>query len=102
MFLALDWSFSRPPDDDYSRIVLDRNGRVLHGFLSRDEKWRMHTELHEISPDIRNAFLAKEDKYFYYHPGVNPAAILRAVWNNMTSGRRTSGASTITMQVARL
>lgn len=102
LFLVLDWTFPLPADSDYSRIVLDRNGRVLHGFLSRDEKWRMHTELHEISPDIREAFLAKEDKYFYYHPGVNPAAILRAVWNNLTSGRRTSGASTITMQVARL
>ncbi len=102
LFLIVDTIFPLPVDTDYSRIVLDRNGRVLHGFLSSDEKWRMYTELDEISPDIRETFLAKEDKYFYYHPGINPAAILRAAWNNVTSGRRTSGASTITMQVARM
>lgn len=101
-FLALDLAFPLPTESDYSRLVLDKNGRVLHGFLSQDEKWRMHTGLDEISPDIKSAFLAKEDKYFYYHLGVNPAAIVRAVWNNVAAGRRTSGASTITMQVARL
>jgi penicillin-binding protein 1C len=102
LFLIIDRWSPLPVDLDYSHIVLDRKGRVLHGFLSRDEKWRMYTELHEISPDIRKAFLAKEDRYFYYHPGINPAAIIRAVWYNVTSGRRTSGASTITMQVARM
>ncbi len=102
LFLIADSIFPLPVDTDYSRIVLDRDGVVLHGFLSGDEKWRMYTELDEISPDIRTTFLAKEDNYFYYHPGINPAAIVRAAWNNVTSGRRTSGASTITMQVARM
>jgi penicillin-binding protein 1C len=62
----------------------------------------MYTETHEISQDIKLAFLSKEDKYFEYHPGINPVAIFRAAWNNVITGRRTSGASTITMQVARL
>jgi penicillin-binding protein 1C len=102
LFLAIDRMYPLAADVHYSHIVLDKNGRVLHGFLSRDEKWRMYTELNEISPDIKKAFLTKEDRYFYYHPGINPAAILRAAWFNSTSGRRTSGASTITMQVARM
>ncbi len=75
---------------------------LLHAFLTSDDKWRMYTELDEITPELKKAIIYKEDKYFYYHPGVNPVAILRAFYNNIKSGKRTSGASTITMQVARL
>ncbi len=74
----------------------------MHAFLSPDEKWRMKTELHEINPLLKKNLLFKEDKYFFYHPGVNPVAIVRAAFNNTIEGRKTSGASTITMQVARL
>ena len=102
LLYGIDAMFPLPLEEDYSQLVLDRDGRVLHGFLSRDEKWRMYTDLDEISPDIRDAFLAKEDQYFYYHPGVNPASVIRAIWYNTTTGKRTSGASTITMQVARM
>jgi len=62
----------------------------------------MFTELKEISPKLKEAILFKEDKYFYYHFGVNPVAIARAAFNNVFHLKRTSGASTITMQVARL
>lgn len=48
------------------------------------------------------AIIYKEDKYFYLHYGINPFAIIRAVVNNLVYGKRTSGAATITMQVARL
>jgi len=75
---------------------------VLHSFLSADEKWRMYIEPNEISPLLKKTFLEKEDKYFYYHPGVNPFALARAFFNNVVQGKRTSGASTITMQVVRL
>ena len=61
----------------------------------------MKTELDEISPLILKTIIAKEDKYFYSHPGVNPAAIGRAAVRNLLRLKRTSGASTITMQVAR-
>jgi penicillin-binding protein 1C len=50
---------------------------------------------------LRKTIIAKEDKYFYYHPGVNPFAATRAVIKNIFRMKRTSGASTITMQVAR-
>lgn len=101
-FICLDVLFPLPIKNDYSHLVLDAKGRVLHSFLSSDDKWRMQTELSEINPDIRTAFLAKEDQWFYWHAGVNPFAIVRAFINNVIAGRTTSGASTITMQVARL
>lgn len=62
----------------------------------------MFVELNEITPTLKKAILQKEDKYFYWHLGVNPVAILRAGFNNIIKGKRTSGASTITMQVIRL
>lgn len=86
----------------YSTIITDADGVMLHAFLSPDDKWRMYVELKEITPTLRKAILAKEDKYFSYHFGVNPVAIIRAIFNNVTKNRRTSGASTITMQVVRI
>jgi penicillin-binding protein 1C len=102
VFFSLDITFPLPDDIDYSTIIVSSDGTVVHAFLSHDEKWRMKTELDEITPLLRKAIIYKEDKYFYYHGGVNPIAIFRAFVNNIISKRRTSGASTITMQVARL
>ncbi|MFT5147905.1 MAG: penicillin-binding protein 1C [Flavobacteriales bacterium] len=104
LFALYIFNFIRPLEVkvDYSTLVTDKNDKVLHAFLNNDDKWRMYIEPDEISDLLKEAFLEKEDKYFYYHPGVNPFAILRAVFNNIVTGRRTSGASTITMQVARL
>lgn len=86
---------------EYSTIITDSKGEVVNAFLTRDEKWRMKTELNEISPLLRKAIIAKEDRYFYDHPGVNPWAMARAFFRNILHQKRTSGASTITMQVAR-
>ncbi|MCU0448466.1 MAG: penicillin-binding protein 1C [Bernardetiaceae bacterium] len=102
VFLSLDQLAPLPHPAGYSRVVTARDGTVLHAFLSPDDKWRMKTELTEITPELRAAFLHKEDQFFYYHPGVNPLALARAALNNVLAGRKTSGASTITMQVARL
>ncbi|RYY96243.1 MAG: penicillin-binding protein 1C, partial [Chitinophagaceae bacterium] len=101
LFLLLNWCFPLRDRIDYTTVIRDRNGAVLHAFLTPDQKWRMRTGLSEISPLLRRTLIAKEDKYFYSHPGVNVLAVLRAAVNNVTKGHRTSGASTITMQVAR-
>lgn len=101
-FFLLHWLFPLPDRIAYSTIVLDRKGEVIHAFLTRDEKWRMKTELSEISPVLKKSLIYKEDKYFYYHPGINPLALGRAVVMNIVKMKRTSGASTITMQVARM
>ncbi len=101
-FFVLNYLFPVPELTSYSTIVTDSKGDVIHAFLSVDEKWRMKTELKEISPLLRKTILYKEDRYFYFHPGVNPLAIVRAMTKNMFRLKRTSGASTITMQVARM
>jgi penicillin-binding protein 1C len=61
----------------------------------------MKTELNEISPLLRKTIIAKEDRYFYSHPGINPVAIVQAFFKNVFRLKTASGASTITMQVAR-
>ena len=102
LFLGVDFFVPIRPNIPYSTIITARNGQILHAFLSRDDKWRMYAELPEITPTLRDAILFKEDKYFRYHIGFNPVAMLRAAGRNLLTGRRTSGASTITMQTVRL
>ncbi|HEU4470550.1 MAG TPA: transglycosylase domain-containing protein, partial [Flavisolibacter sp.] len=101
LFLLFNLFFPLPDRIEYSTTITDANGEVIHAFLTSDEKWRMRTELDEISPLLRQTIIAKEDRYFYSHPGVNLLAVGRAAFNNVLSLKRTSGASTITMQVAR-
>lgn len=102
LFTLLNLIF--PLDDDlmYGTIIYSDKGEIIHAYLSYDEKWRFKAELDEITPDLKKAIIFKEDRFFYYHPGVNILAIVRALYNNLRFGKRTSGASTITMQVARL
>lgn len=102
VFFILHIIFPLRIDKNYSQSVIAADGTVLHAFLSTDDKWRMYAELSEINPTLKKALIYKEDKYFYYHFGVNPFAIVRAAFNNLLHLKKTSGASTITMQVARL
>lgn len=101
LFLLLNILFPLPDKIEYSTIITDSKGEVVNAFLTKDQKWRMKTELDEISPLLRKTIIAKEDKYFYHHPGVNFFAVGRAAFRNIFRMKRTSGASTITMQVAR-
>ena len=87
---------------DFSTRVRDRNGNVLRVTLTRDQKYRIWAPLHEISPSLIDETVRFEDKYFAQHPGVNPVPLLRATWNFARSGTPRAGASTITMQLARL
>lgn len=100
-FLLLNWIFPVPDKIGYSSILTDHKGEVINASLTVDQKWRMKTELEEISPLLRKTIIAKEDKYFYSHPGINLLAVGRATLKNIFRWKRTSGASTITMQVAR-
>jgi len=102
LFIILNLSFPLKVNIKYSTIINSSDSSVVYAFLSSDEKWRMKTELSEITPLLEKAIIYKEDKYFYYHPGVNFVAIVRAFTNNILQQKRTSGASTITMQVIRL
>ncbi len=102
LFALLDVLFPVKTDLEYAPLVRARDGSPLYMFLTKDQQWRMFTTLNEITPELREAIIFKEDKHFYKHAGVNPLAICRAAWNNIFHLKRTSGASTITMQVARM
>ena len=85
----------------FSQCVRDGNGKLLRVTLSADQKFRIWTPLHDISPALIDATLRFEDKYYRHHPGVNPVALLRSALN-LRPGHAHNGASTITMQLARL
>ena len=85
-----------------SQTIYDKDNKLLRAFLSSDEKWRMPVKLNEVSRYLINAVITTEDRYFYYHPGVNPWAIARAIYLNIKYRKIISGGSTITMQVARM
>ena len=85
----------------FSQCVRDRNGKLLRVTLTTDQKFRVWTPLPNISPSLIDATLRFEDKYYRRHPGVNPVALLRSALN-LHAGGAHSGASTITMQLARL
>src|SRR5205823_61585 len=74
---------------------------LLRITLTSDQKFRLWTSLSDISPALIDSTLRFEDKYYRQHPGVNPFALLRSAFNLRASGVH-SGASTITMQLARL
>lgn len=86
----------------YSRAVYDRDGQLLRLTISSDEKYRVLTGVDDVAPEMIDAILLQEDQYFYLHPGVNPVALARAFFRTYVGGQNREGASTITMQVARL
>ncbi|PYJ21561.1 MAG: penicillin-binding protein 1C, partial [Verrucomicrobia bacterium] len=102
---AVTWlALPKPPlleGVSFSQCVRDRNGKLLRVTLTSDQKFRVWTSLPNISPALIDATLQFEDKYYRYHPGINPVALVRAVFNLRPGGAH-SGASTITMQLARL
>ena len=65
------------------------------------EERRSFTRIHDIPPLMKNALLSAEDERFYQHGGVDYVGVLRAALGNIVSGYSRSGASTITMQVAK-
>ena len=90
-------------EPDYSTVVLDQRGRILRMFLNGDEQWCFpHRPNADVPPALEQAVLFFEDRRSYRHPGVDPLALLRAVYQNVRSGAVVSGASTLTMQVARM
>jgi penicillin-binding protein 1C len=84
-----------------STVAEARDGSLLGARIADDGQWRF------ASPDsvpvkFEKALLTFEDKWFYYHPGINPVSIARALISNIRKGKVVSGGSTITMQVARI
>lgn len=86
----------------HSTVVLDRDGRLLRAFTTREGRWRLPVTSGIVDPRFLKLLVAYEDKRFFEHRGVDPLAMARAAWQLVSNGRVVSGASTITMQVARL
>lgn len=102
LFFIFDLIFPISTQVPYSQIITSQEGDVLGSFLSKDDMWRFKAELKDISPVLIKTVIFKEDRYFYYHVGINPISVVRALFTNIFSGHRVSGASTITMQLARM
>lgn len=85
-----------------SVVVLYADRSVAHVFLSDDERWRIEAPLDEVDPRYVEALVALEDQRFWWHPGVDPVAVVRAGVDNLAAGRVVSGASTLTMQLVRV
>ena len=90
------------PKDDLARVVLAEDGTPLWRFADANGVWRYPVSTDEVSAYYLDALLTYEDRWFFRHPGVNPLALGRAAWQNLTGGRVLSGGSTLSMQVARL
>ena len=90
------------PQDDLARVVLAEDGTPLWRFADANGVWRYPVHTSDVSPYYLDALLTYEDRWFYQHPGVNPLALVRATWQNLSGARVVSGGSTLSMQVARL
>ena len=102
IFLILDQIYPLNLDalkKDEAKILLDKNGNIINMKLSSDGIWRFHEQ--SFPNSLKQCVVLFEDRYFYYHFGVNFASIFRAFFHNLRSDNRI-GASTITMQVARM
>ena len=88
--------------DDRSVIVTAADGTLLRAFIAHDGAWRLPVKPGQVDKRYLQLLLAWEDQRFEHHSGVDPVAIGRALTQMALKARVVSGASTITMQVARL
>jgi len=84
-----------------STAVWSADGELLRVTLASDDQYRLWTPISQMSPVLVQSFLLKEDRWFYWHPGVNPMALVRAGFRSYLGSAR-QGGSTLTMQLARL
>ena len=86
----------------FSTLVVDRDGRLLRPYTTPDGRWRLPATRADVDPRFLAMLFAYEDRRFMSHRGVDPLALGRAFSQLIANGRIVSGASTLTMQVARL
>ncbi|KTD75150.1 penicillin-binding protein 1C [Legionella waltersii] len=87
---------------NFSTAIYDSKHRLLRLTLSQDEKYRLFAPLKEIAPQLIEATLLQEDQYYRWHSGVNSISLFKAIWQTYFIKSRRVGASTISMQVARM
>jgi penicillin-binding protein 1C len=84
-----------------STVVEAKDGSLLGAHIADDGQWRFPPS-DSVPERFEKALLLFEDSYFYFHPGINPVSVIRALISNIKAGKIVSGGSTLTMQVARL
>ena len=87
---------------ELSKVIRSESGEIINLRLTSSGHWRQPADLNRIDPLLINMLVAYEDKRFWEHHGVDPLAILRASLSFAKSGKIKSGASTLTMQTAKL
>ncbi len=108
VLVAAAWALDRafPPNlarvDAVGTEVLDRQGRLLAVLPAPGGVWRQRTGVADVSRPFLDLLVATEDRRFWTHPGVDPAALLRAAAQWVRAGHVVSGGSTLAMQAARL
>jgi len=103
LFFNFFW-FSLPRPlfrDSTSSVMEDCHGVLLGARIASDEQWRFPPNK-TIPVKFQNALVLFEDRYFFYHNGLNPVSMARAAYQDIKAGKIVSGGSTITMQVIRL
>ena len=102
--LALDGAFPPPTIDKskLSRVLLAEGGTILRVTTTRDGKIRLGADVQDVDPRFIRLLVTYEDRRFFSHAGIDPLALARALWQWVSTGKIVSGASTLTMQVARL
>ncbi|GHT62401.1 penicillin-binding protein 1C [Bacteroidia bacterium] len=85
----------------YSTVVTDRHGQLLGARIAGDGQWRFPA-CDTVLEKFKICLTSFEDRYFYYHWGINPLSLGRAIIQNIKEKRIVSGGSTLTMQVIRL
>ena len=102
----LTWYVRQAPDPgrlkDVSQVIRAQDGTIINLRLTEEGYWREKATLANIDPKLLNVLIAYEDQRFWEHKGVDPKAVIRASYDFVKSGRVVSGASTLTMQVAKL
>ena len=100
------WYVRQAPDlgrlTDVSQVIRAHDGTIINLRLTEDGYWREKATLTTIDQKLLNVLIAYEDQRFWEHKGVDPKAVIRASYDFAKSGRIVSGASTLTMQVAKL
>lgn len=84
-----------------SFVITDKDGKLLNASIAADGQWRFPYNKN-VPEKFAKCIVSFEDKRFYYHPGVDPIAIGRAVLQNVKNTSVISGGSTLTMQVIRM
>lgn len=87
--------------NQYSTTIYSGDGLLMGARIATDGQWRFPPG-DSIPYRYKKSLLMYEDEYFYFHPGINPISVTRALWQNIRSHKVVSGGSTISMQVQRM